>query len=482
MSGRSRILWPSKHEGRLDTSRAMNLPPDVSLIDELRSEDCIQTLRAQPPGDANTVIIKIIGNSDRGSRSAMLQSRLEAWQETSHPSILRPTSVRGSSDRLVLVLPDIPTGSLSDRIRMGAVSSLDIGEICHQACSILETMHAVGFAHGNLKPSNLLIDLDGDLMVSDPLLMPYTGSPHADSSSAGHVFLAPEVIGGGPPSPAADQYSLALILLALLTGHPPDQAARVLANIAMNGSKPAPGRASKEPYIPAQAVHALRRALTVDPQNRWSSLQEFNHAFQRALGHKAGPDPTPRPKPEDPAPLAKPSGWKLAAPALAVFLCMVLSVPAYTMGLFDRGWEVLGSLTGAGPVRPTRGAMGSIAAASTPTPQTMAYDPDPDPVLSESALDDDPWNSLIERGESLAGPTVEQGDAGAPGSPAGSPTPVSPGSTHVGDSQPPPSSTKAPASTAPPTSTTDAKGPINPNSCKTDDPQHPRYCTPTPGP
>lgn len=457
----------------------MNLPPGVNLIDELRSDDRVQTLRAQPLGKSETVIVKIIHTSANGSHIAAdsTSARLRQWQGLTHRSIVRPTHIRHGSERLVLMLPDISTGSLADRLEMGAVSSLDIGEICHQACAVLQLMHNGGMSHGNLKPSNLLIDVEGNLLVTDPQLMPPPGLLHDEPAHDERVYLAPEVIAGASPSPPADQYSLALILLTLLTRQPPDQAARVLASMAVNGAQHHAGRSNDEPFLPARAVHTLRKALTVDAENRWPSLAEFNQAFQAALGYQDRTIPVPKPSPQpEPQPVknttTRPSNrWPLAAAVLAMFLCALLSIPAYSLGWLDRGWAVIAgqfSPGGQGASQVNEVALDTHAGQATPTAQSLTFISEQDGPGNEPNQEADEWGSSAE-------PTKEQVSVDLPPPPPPTATSASGGSGP--DSSQDPVATSTPV----PTSTPDDGEVINPNSCSSN-PNHPRYCTPTPSP
>lgn len=465
----------------------MNLPPGVNLIDELRSDDRVQTLRAQPPGKSEPVIIKIITPDGGHGTADQLTSRLDQWRAISHRSVLRPTHVRGGHERLVLMMPDIPTGSLEDRLRMGAVSSLDFGELCQQACTVLEAMHAAGMPHGNLKPSNLLIDLEGNLLVSDPLLLSPAARLYEEPTRDDRVYLAPEVLAGGVPSPAADQYSLALILLTLLTAQPADQAARVLASMAMNGGQANGSRGNGEPYLPKRAVHALRKALTVNPENRWPSLDDFNRAFQDAFGYQSKPVSKPRPKPqikevEEPR-RRKTSPWLLAAPAMALFLCGMLIVPAYSLGIFDRGLVVIAGQQPSQPTQATQVAVSDVersAAQATPTAQAMALlmEEPPDKGGEEQDLTD--WSNLIAHGYGGPEPTKEQVSVSLAAPAPATATPSTSKSDPV-TSQDPVSPPPTPTSTPVPTQDTSGGGSVNPNACKSDS-NHRNYCTPTPAP
>lgn len=448
----------------------MNLPVGVNLIDELRADERVRTIRAQPPDQDDTVILKLIElviDKERASR-AEVSARLQAWRAMGHRAFLRPVYATAGADRLVLVLPDIATGSLGDRLRLGAVSSLDLGDLCQQACTALEILHKAGQAHGNLKPNNLLIDVEGNLLLTDPFLVSENGV------GAVSPYQAPEQARGGPPTPAADQYSLALILLTVLTGHPPDQAGRVLANMAINGPPGAAGRSGSDPFLPSRAVHVLRKALTSDPASRWPSIAEFSYAFQSALGYRVT-----SPRPSTPAPVSEPHRQPrprrrrllpVLAPAFAIFLCGLLAVPAYSLGWLDQGLTLIGSQARESAAQPAAESAQPASFQETPTRASLALAEPDDPVVITTEPETGEEGSVLDQ---AVEPTKAQLGVDLP--PAYTATPSGSSPTRVAAQQPIATATPVP------TSGQTGGGSVNPNSCKSD-PGHPRYCTPTPGP
>ena len=110
-----------------------------------------------------------------------------------------------SEEILSQILPERPLTPTETREMLGVV--LDV----------LTYLHGIGFVHGHLKPSNILVVDDQLKLSSDNLHV--AGKPGKHSLAMG-VYDAPESAAGNI-FPAADIWSLGVTLVETLTGHPP---------------------------------------------------------------------------------------------------------------------------------------------------------------------------------------------------------------------------------------------------------------------
>ena len=107
--------------------------------------------------------------------------------------------------------------------------------------------------------------LDGRIVIEDPLL---SGTPE---------YMAPEVILGGLPGPAADVYAVGIILYELLTGTTPfggGESATILARHVDDEVVP-PTTRVPDRKIPAALDRVVTRALAKDPWLRFPSASSF---------------------------------------------------------------------------------------------------------------------------------------------------------------------------------------------------------------
>lgn len=160
------------------------------------------------------------------------------------------------------VMRYMPAGSLETKLRAHRLTSDEIDRLMAQVAPALDYVEQHGLAHGNLKPSNILLDHSGNAFISDIGLTPQPSD-----------YQAPELKGAKTPDSRSDVYSLAAIVVEVITGHAPiDQ--HFPANTS--GSKISPALES-----------VLTKALVFDPAQRYATPLEFAAAFTQAHTSKA---------------------------------------------------------------------------------------------------------------------------------------------------------------------------------------------------
>jgi serine/threonine-protein kinase len=178
-------------------------------------------------------------------------------------------------------------------VRQGQVSPDQAAAIVTAVASALDSAHAEGLVHRDVKPANILLDSRPG-RADHVYLSDFGLSKGAFAASLVHTqsgqfvgtpdYTAPEQIQGHPVTGRTDQYGLACTAFELLCGEPVYPRGLGLAIIHAHLSEPPPSLRARRPGLPAAVDAVLARALAKDPAERYASCGEFAAALRQSLG------------------------------------------------------------------------------------------------------------------------------------------------------------------------------------------------------
>lgn len=192
----------------------------------------------------------------------------------------------GVQDNLVpfLAMEYAPNGTLRTLCRRGPPLQL-VGVVPYitQAAGALQHAHEHRIIHHDVKPENMLLNQDKEVLLSDFGLAKLVTLDTARSMaiSGSPAYIAPEQWRGQTDF-ASDQYALAVIAYELLTGYLPFEGPSLeeLTLQHLEVQPPPPRKLNAE--ISRSLEEVILQALAKKPEERFASVSAFADAFKRA--------------------------------------------------------------------------------------------------------------------------------------------------------------------------------------------------------
>jgi serine/threonine protein kinase len=172
---------------------------------------------------------------------------------------------------------------------------LPIGVAVHIAIEMLnglEALHqsAERIVHRDLMPSNVVIDRNGRVRVTDFGLSRVVseGTAVLDPNMTGKLaYLTPELVAKNEPGPPSDVYGAALVLYEILTGENPfagDNLGITISAVLMK--EPPPARSLRDD-LPDKLSQALAGALAKKPEDRPAHAADFARTLDPFAGDRS---------------------------------------------------------------------------------------------------------------------------------------------------------------------------------------------------
>jgi len=218
--------------------------------------------------------------------------------ELQHPRVLPVYDYGQMNDRPFIVMAYMPGGTLADRIKQGPLPLDEVVRLVNQIAEGLDHAHNKGVIHRDFKPSNVLLDENGNAYLSDFGIAKITEST-VQLTGSGIVgtpaYMAPEMADRGVVTPAVDVYALGVTLYQMLTGRFPYQGETPLRVMMAHATEPVPDVRLIRPDLPEAVAEVVKRAMAKNPDDRYASAGELAEALRNAVQQPAVPKFTEQP-------------------------------------------------------------------------------------------------------------------------------------------------------------------------------------------
>lgn len=204
---------------------------------------------------ARDVAIKLFQPGHDPADAQRFDNEIRTLAGLSHPGLVAVYDADPDGETPYMVLELVEGRTLRGRLADGPMGVEDVRRLGAALADALAHVHAHGFVHRDVKPSNILLGEDDVPRLADFGLARLTDSARltrADQVVGTAAYLAPEQVRGAEITPAVDVYALGLVLLECLTGHREYGGAEIEAAVA---------RLHRAPEVPDGLPSDLKRLL-----------------------------------------------------------------------------------------------------------------------------------------------------------------------------------------------------------------------------
>lgn len=260
----------SVHEGRFEAG--VILAERYKIIELLGQGGMGEVYRAIDLKLDQSVALKFLlgeAAADRGFLDRFL-NEVRIARQVSHPNVCRVYDIGEIEGMPFLSMEYVDGEDLGKLLRrIGRLPQDKALEIARKLCAGLAAAHDKGVLHRDLKPGNIMLDGQGNVLITDFGLAGIAGSIEgAEIRSGTPAYMAPEQLAGKEVSARSDIYSLGLVLYEIFTGRRAYQADS-LADLQRMQSQATPVSISSiVGGIDAAVERAIERCLDPDPKKR----------------------------------------------------------------------------------------------------------------------------------------------------------------------------------------------------------------------
>ncbi len=231
----------------------------------------------------------------RHADAAGMHAEARAMAAVAHPAVAVLYELHVWRDTPVLVTEYLAGGTLAARLTHGPMAPVEAVALATSLADALADLHADGWMHGDIKPSNIgfgragtpkLLDFGLARLVAGARTPPGAACPAArctDSSVAlagTPRYLSPQALEGRGVGAHADAWALSVVLFEMVAGVHPFRTTS-LAAMLRDMHRRVPDVRDVAPHVPAVLALTLQQALHPDPSRRIVTAAECAAALRQ---------------------------------------------------------------------------------------------------------------------------------------------------------------------------------------------------------
>jgi len=230
------------------------------------------------------VAIKIVNEKYKEHPKVFQTLQMEAAkaQAVAHPNIVRIYDFDRDGDLAFITMEYLEGQTLKQMLQTNTLQNLSQAQklaLISEIAAALIYMHQQGYAHADLKPSNIFITHNFqvkliDFGFSSSALLPSSALSDAENIvTYSPLYASYEILNGNSPHNADDVYALACVTYELLTGHHPYE--KKTAQQAYDAQM----RVAPITTLKNKQWRALEKALRIKRAKRYNKVSQFMDEF-----------------------------------------------------------------------------------------------------------------------------------------------------------------------------------------------------------
>ncbi|NDJ53257.1 MAG: serine/threonine protein kinase [Chloroflexi bacterium] len=196
-----------------------------------------------------------------------------------HPRIMPVYDYGQQGGSPYIVMAYLNGGTLSDLVKEQGTLPLDrVARITEQIAEGLDFAHDQGVIHRDFKPSNVLLDANGNAYLADfgiAKISMDTGGLTGSGIVGTPTYMAPEMFKQEPITPAVDVYALGVTVFQMFSGEPPFGGTTPVHLMYAHLNEPVPTLSARRHDLPEALQAILDRAMAKRPEQRYPSAQKL---------------------------------------------------------------------------------------------------------------------------------------------------------------------------------------------------------------
>jgi tetratricopeptide (TPR) repeat protein len=279
--------------------------------------------RAVDPAIGRIVAIKTIPLDDAaGEQSSELRVRLlresQAGGQLSHPNIVAVHDVSEQGNTAYIVMEFVVGRTLDQALANDSSprATAEALRIVQECATALDYAHSRGVVHRDIKPANIMLQTDGAVKIADfgiAKASQFTALTRSSVLVGSPHYMAPEQWRGEAVTGQVDQYALASVAYAMLTGRRPFENDTMASLAAKTMYEEPPAATTLNRALHTAVDNVFRKALAKTPAARYQTCTQFAGALRGACEATAILSPPPS------VPARRKTNW-LAAVIIVVVL------------------------------------------------------------------------------------------------------------------------------------------------------------------